>query len=426
MRSRTIFTVVAVLLGLSGLVFGAVFVSRLPRTLTLAVGPAGFATHRYAEALADAGREAKDRIQLKIVTTDGAGDSARLLETGKADLAIIRSDYQLPTNGQTLIVNTKRLVVVIAPQLRRGGIQKLGDLKGKRIAVARLTDPNVPLVRKMLAVADIGENDATLIECELADLPELFGAGRIDAAIAIIVPGQRSAADVMPKIAARLPNGLRFVPLEEAEAIANRIIGVETAELAIGTFGAGRPKEEVATVAISYRTMARASMSDVLAGQVAKSLFDLRTRVSRKVPIAFTAEAPDASTGARIPVHPGAAAFFEGESKTLYERYGEVILTALWGLSILGSGLTALIAWAMRNRQRDGALLLDEIARLTTAARDGPVGDLHGIETRMDQIVTELTRAGSSGQASSGVIESASLALDHFRSVVESARNRPA
>jgi TRAP transporter TAXI family solute receptor len=426
MRRLSIFTTIAVLLGLSGLAFGAFFYARLPKTLTLAVGPPGLTTHRYAEALVVAGDEARERIRLKVITTKGAAESAQLLETGKADLAIVRSDYPLPANGQSLLVTAKRLVVVMAPQLRRGGIQKLADLKGKRIAVTRLTDPNVPLVKKLLEVAEIGDGEATLIECEIADLPELMGTGKVDAAISIVVPASRSVADIMPQLARRLPNGIRFVPLKEAEAIANRLIGVETAELPAGIFGAGRPLEEVDTVAISYRIMARASMSDDLAGRIAKSVFELRTRVARRERTAFTAAAPDASSGARLPAHPGAVAYFEGETKSMFERYGESALTVLWGVSILGSALTGFFAWARGRRRHEGPQLLDEIAALTGAARQAAPGELVDIETRMDQIVTDLARLKSVNDISSDVIESAALALDHFRSVAETARSRAA
>jgi TRAP transporter TAXI family solute receptor len=422
MRRPSILPVLAVILALIGVSFGVYFVSRLPRTLTMAVGPAGLETHRYAEALAQAGIDARDRIRLRIITTEGAEASARLMETGKIDLAIIRSDYDLPANGQSILVNTKRVVVVMAPQRARGGIRKFDDLKGKRIAVVKVTDPNLPLVRRMLAVADVGEKDATLVEAELQDLPELLGTGKVDAAIAIVVPSAPNFTALVPEIAKRLPGGLRIVPLDEAQAIANRVNGVEIADIPAGAFGAKRPAEEVATVAITYRTVGRATMSDDLAGNVAKSLYDLRTRLNRTIPIAFTAEPPDGKAGARLPVHPGAMAYFDGESKTFYERYGEMLFTGLWGASIIGSGLFAFIAWASGKRHGEGMGLVEEIGTLTSSARSASPEELGRIEARGDAIVASLAQLRQGGHVSDALIESAALALDHFRSVVEGVR----
>jgi TRAP transporter TAXI family solute receptor len=423
MSSRLSLPTLAIILGMIGLGFGAFYLARMPRTLTIAVGPAGSETHKYVASLAEAGFEAKDRIRLRIVTTEGAEVSARLLDEGKTDLAIVRSDYPMPAIGQTIIVIAKRSVLLLAPQ-KRGSIQKLSDLKGKRVAVVRFTDPNLPLVRKLLAVADLEEKDVTLIEADLADLPELMGSGRVDAAIAIVVPSAPAVTSVIPKILQRLPGGLKVVAIDEAQTASDRILGVETVDIPAGALGTGRPAEEIESVAISYRAMARRSMSDDLAGRVAKSFYDLRSRLSQKNPAAFNVEPPDQKTGARIAVHPGAAAYFDGETKTLFERYGEIIVTALWGFSIVGSGLTALLHWAGQKRLRVGRTLVEEILYMTTAARNADALELTNIEHRGDAIVAILAKQRQSVFASESTNESASFALEHFRSVVSDARTR--
>jgi TRAP transporter TAXI family solute receptor len=425
MRRRSLLPTLAILLALTGVVFGAFFLSRLPRTLTLAVGPAGLETHRYAEAMAQAGRDTRDRIRLSIVTTDGAAESARLLEAGRVDLAIIRTDYDLPANGQSLMVNTRRAAVVMAPNRPRGGIQKFTDLKGKRIAVPRLTDSNVALVRRMLAIAEIGENDATLIEAELADLPELLGTGKADAAIAIVVASAPNFTALVPEIAKRLPGGLRIVPIDEAQAMASRITGLETVEIPAGAFGTRRPAEEISTVSITYRTVARATLSEDIAGRATKSFYDLRARLNRTMPVAFNAEAPDAKTGAKLPVHPGAMAFFDGETKTFFERYGELIFTGLWGASILGSGLAALFAWLGRRKHTEASDIIAELATLTAEARTASTGaSLSRIDARTDAIVGVVAADSHRGRIGAESLQSIGLALEHLRGVVEAGKAR--
>jgi TRAP transporter TAXI family solute receptor len=423
MKRRSTFAVIAVALGLVGLALGAVFVARMPRTFTLAVGPEGLESHRYAEILARAAEDARERVRFRIIPTVGAAQSARLLEENMAQLAMIRSDFDLPANGQSLIVTARRFAVVIAPQMRRGGLQTFADLKGKRIAVVRMTDPNLPLARRMLEVAEISDADATLIETELADLPEAMASGKVDAAIAVVVPSAPAVAQTMAALGRRLPLGFRLLPVPSAEAMASRMIGVETAELPAGIFGAGRPAEEIQTIAVTYRVMARAGMPKSVAGDVARTIYDQRARMARQAPVAFTAEAPDAKTGARIPTHPGAAAFFDGESSTFLERNGEMLLMLLWAGTLVGSAASGLIAWASRKEHGDGAPLIDEIIALTTEARRSPAGGLPAIEGRIDEIVGELARGRARGWASAEAVESASLALEHLRAVVEARRS---
>jgi hypothetical protein len=180
----------------------------------------------------------------------------------------------------------------------------------------------------------------------------------------------------------------------------------------------------VQTVAISYRTMARSTMPDAVAGAIAKSLYDLRTRLSRVAPVAFSAEPPDGKTGARLPAHPGAVAYFDGESKTFMERYGELLFMLLWAATLVGSIVTAFFAWATRRAHDDGGQLLDEVIALTAEARGATPARLAAIEQRVDEIVGDLARRRAKGWATENVQDAASLALDHFRGVVDTVRAR--
>ncbi len=165
-------------------------------------------------------------------------------------------------------------------------------------------------------------------------------------------------------------------------------------------------------------------MPNSIAGDIARSIYDLRTRMARMSPVAFTSEAPDAKTGARIPAHPGAVAYFDGESQTFLERNGELLLTLLWGGTLLGSAVSAMLAWAFRRRHDDGGKLLDEIIALTAEARMGPSHALPRIEMRIDEIVAELARRRARGWSNEAMTESASLALEHFRGVADAIRAR--
>ena len=54
-------------------------------------------------------------------------------------------------------------------------------------------------------------------------------------------------------------------------------------------------------------------------------------------PLAAKIETPDTDKDAVIPVHPGAAAFVDGEEKTFLDRYSDYIWWALMALSAMGS-----------------------------------------------------------------------------------------
>ena len=92
-----------------------------------------------------------------------------------------------------------------------------------------------------------------------------------------------------------------------------------------GGLFAGAPKlpaDDVKTVGASYRLMARASLSRVVAADVTQMLFEKRTAAAEKTDAAEYVQAPAydttaAATSARVPIHPGAIDYYEREQHGL-------------------------------------------------------------------------------------------------------------
>jgi hypothetical protein len=87
-------------------------------------------------------------------------------------------------------------------------------------------------------------------------------------------------------------------------------------------------------------------------------------------------EAPDTDKGAALPVHPGAAAYFDGEQTSLLEQFG----TYAYLVAIIGSVIGAGYAW-MRSAWRDTRNQAQEqLLRLITILRDVPAVDLDTLD----------------------------------------------
>jgi TRAP transporter TAXI family solute receptor len=421
---RPVLIIAALTLALVAGSVGAWYWLTSPRVVTLTAGKEGSETNRLALALSKASSDARSLIRFKVLMSSGAEESGKLLEGRKADLAIVRSDLELPPSGQALVINTKRALVLLVPQ-KRGNITALSDLKGKRIGVVRWTDPNVPLVRKVLEVAEIKEGDAIVTQIEGLEAADLMSANKIDA---IAIVAQLTApilTEIVLKLNRKVPGGVKLLGIDESQAIANRIPGVETFDIPAGALGTGRPEEEAETIAVSYITMARADMSEDLAGRIAKAIMDLRSRVGRQLPQAFAAEAPDGDSESRIPVHPGATAHFEGESKTLFERYSEPILTGFGVLSILGSALTGFFAWMQGNQRTAARQILEEMAELTSKARDArSAEELNAIDRKGDVLAAKISQEAGKSEKAAATLQGAGLAMDQLRYVLAGARQR--
>jgi TRAP transporter TAXI family solute receptor len=392
--------------------------------VSLAAGMQNSETHRFAMALSKAAAEARSGIRFQPLVSAGAEDSGRMLEAGSADLAIVRSDLELPASGQAIIVNTKRTLILIVPT-RRGSATEFVELKGRRVGVVRWTDPNIPLLRKALAVAEIGENDVTITQVEGREAPDLLAQNKLDAVAIVAQLTAPILSEIMLQMGRKVPGGVKVLSIDEAQAIANRVTGTETDDIPAGALGAGRPAEESETIAVSYITMARTTMSEDLAGRVAKAIMDLKPRVARQMPQAFAATAPDAESGLGIPVHPGAAAHFEGESKTLFERYNEIVTAAFWGVSLVVSGLTAFIAWLRSKKKDAAAVALEAVTALTAEARGANgVAELDAIELKADALVAELSQEAQDSDMTPAALQGIALAMQQLRHAGEVSRRR--
>src|SRR6202012_6223946 len=106
-----------------------------------------------------------------------------------------------------------------------------------------------------------------------------------------------------------------------AEPIGKNHPDCEAAEIPAGAFGGSpaRPDDDVKTISFSHHIVARKDLSDATIAAFARQLFAVRRTVMAEFPLVAKIETPDTDKDAVIPVHPGAAAFVDGEEKTFLD-----------------------------------------------------------------------------------------------------------
>src|SRR4051812_522887 len=154
---KTALVSLAGMLAVVGALVGAYYFAMRPVTLHIAVGPANSDDLKVVHALTQAFSHAHGQVRLRPVQTDGAGASAKVLEDGTADLAIIRGDLEVPKNAQAVATLRKNIAVLwVAPPAKGKGqksgpkITKITQLAGHRIGVVGRTQANVNLLKVIL------------------------------------------------------------------------------------------------------------------------------------------------------------------------------------------------------------------------------------------------------------------------------------
>ena len=396
-----------------------------PTTLRVAVGPSGSEDARLIAAMGAALSRERETIRLQIVATRGPSDSARALDDGKADLAVVRTDIAMPEKGQTVAIMHRDVVLLLAAP--GNGIATVPDLRGRTVGIVRDAAANGRVLDALLAFYDVPRTEVSVIPLAGAsEVEQALRAKRVDVVLAIGTLSGRTVTETFAAAAAASGGASPvIVPVPEAEAIAQRSAIFETFEIVRGAFGGSmaRPAEAVRTLGVNHRLVAAASQEEEHMSELARLIFALRPRVAAEVPLANRIEAPDTSKSSSLPVHPGAAAYYDGEVQTFFERYSDWIYVGIMVLSILGScfaGFASTVAARRRTRTLGYLGRLTEL--MAEARRAEDAHELDEIEREADSILgVALDRAGT-GSLDAAAVAAFSLGLDQLREAIDARR----
>ena len=427
-RRRATFVILAGVLAIVGALAAGYYFAMRPVTLRIAVGPGNSDDLRVVQALAQAlNNQQHGQVRLRPVPTDGASASATLLGEGKADLAIIRGDLEVPKNAQAVATLRKNVAVLwVPPAVKVRGkkaapkITKIAQLAGHRIGVVGRTPANVNLLKLILQQYGVDPAKVEIVQFPANEAADAIRNQKADAYLAAGPVNSKITADA---IAASTHDGStpKFLAIDSAEAIAQNHPAYEASEIPAGTFGGapGKPEEEVKTISFSHHIVARKGVSEATVAAFTRQLFAIRQSLKNEFPLAAKIETPDTDKDATIPVHPGAAAFVDGEEKTFLDRYSDFIWWGLMALSAMGSA-GAWFAGYLKKDERNGNTSQRErlLEMLTTARHSDSADELDQMQAEADDILRDTLRCFEHGAIEEGALTAFNIALDQFHNAV--------
>jgi hypothetical protein len=384
-------------------------------------GPEARLIAAYAEALAERRRD----IRLRVVAFDDVKSSAAALEQNKTILAVVRPDVLLPVNGSTVAILREEALIVVAPTANK--ITDLAGLANKRLGVVSHHDADLPAIDSVLRHYDLASPHLMLVPLERGAVTEAFASKRIDALALMAAPVARETAEIMSAVLAASNGKVTVVPVDESEALALKTPALSTATIPVGSLG-GRPKlpaEEVKTVAVSYRLMARTEADRAVISKVAQYLFQMRSRIAQAAPSVNLMKAPDieTSTSATLPNHQGAIDYFNREQMTFMDRYGEWLWLAVFASGGIGSGLAWITQLFVRKRRELVDKVLDRLLCILSEAREAKtVNQLDELSIEIDGLVTHAVRHARLRTTNTKTMTALLMAMDSARAAVAERR----
>jgi TRAP transporter TAXI family solute receptor len=424
-RKATFITLAAVL-AIVGLLAGAYYFEMRPVTLKIAVGPANSDDVKVVQALTQAFVQNRAYVKLKPVQTDGVTASADALAQGKVDLAIVRGDLDVPRNAQAVATLRKNVVVMWAPQPARvkgkkaaGKITKISQLVGRKVGVIGRTEANVNLFNVILRQYGVDPSKVEVVQFPAGEAAEAIRNQKADAYLAVGPINSKITAEAIAA-SVKEDGEVAFLAIDSAGAIAQNHPVYEAAEIPAGAFGGpDRPDDEVKTISFAHHIVARKGLSDTTIAAFTRQLFAVRQQLMSDFPLAAKIETPDTDKDAAIPVHPGAAAFIDGEEKTFLDRYSDYIWWALMALSATGS-LGAWFAGYLKQDERNtNASQRERLLDMVAAARkSSSTEELDQLQSEADDILRGTLHCFENGAIQEGALTAINMALEHFHNAV--------
>ena len=157
----------------------------------------------------------------------------------------------------------------------------------------------------------------------------------------------------------------------------------------------------------------REKLDDDTATQLTQAIMETRGTMLGEYPILAQITAPSTEKDAAIAIHPGAAAYFSGDVKTIFDKYGDQFFYASMLLGMVSSMAAAF--WKFMMPATEGSHPPQRLHRITGRIRDAASGaELDQIEDEIDEILSSEFTREKRGDVDAGALQIALTRLEYL------------
>jgi TRAP transporter TAXI family solute receptor len=251
-----------------------------------------------------------------VQATKASVENLNLLQAGRGELALALGDsvadawngveeagFKAPLKKLRAIAGTYPNYIQIVAS-KESGIKTLADLKGKTISVGAPKSGTELNARAIFKAAGLSYDDMAKVEfLPYAESVELIKNRQLDATLQSSGLGMAAIRD----LAATLPITFVSVPAEITAKIGNA--AYQPASIPAGTYDG--QDADVPTVAITNILVSHDGVSEEVAYQMTKLMFDNLERLGNAHSAAKDIKLETAAKNLPIPLHPGAERFYK-------------------------------------------------------------------------------------------------------------------
>ena len=372
----------------------------------------------------------RESVRMRVIGLDSPSAAAAAFDAGEVDLAVTRTDINMPKSGETVVILSRSPALIFAPA--GSAIANVNDLRGKRIAVVvprPEAGANLRLLDSILSRYNVAGEAMTLLPMTVDDLRSAVAEKRIDAVFAVGPPGIGNLASAIAAVAEASAGAPVFIPINEGRAIAQMSPTLEPFEVPRGSFGGSppRPARDLTTISVSTRLIAHESLRDSVVSDITRVMFSNRPAIAASAPSANLMVAPPTEKGSALPTHPGAAAYIDGEEETFLDKYGDYFYIGAMVLSVVASAFAALASRiSAESHARIETVFEDMLTKLLESIARARAcvswSQLDRLEHEADALLGEALKSGGGKGLDSHRIAALGLGLDQLRAAITARR----
>jgi TRAP-type uncharacterized transport system substrate-binding protein len=405
---------------------GAILVHALLGLLELKLAVAETSGEDRQAATALIGLFAADhpRVRIRTVLTPDRQSTAAALDGGEAQLALVRADAA-PQDGQTLVITRRDAAVFVVP----GGshVDNVAKLRGETVALLDGRKLDARLLDLILTHYGVPPGS---VRREVLTVDQLTDAARHHRIGAVFVVAPVAGKLWLPLYTAlRKGSGApRTLEVDEAAAIAREHPILSTIDLPKGAFvgSVPAPSDDITTLSVSHRLVARSGMPDWLAGEITREVLTGKPKLVALDDDLAGLEAPDTDDKVQaLPIHPGAAAYLSGNLPSMSDQAQSL---AYW-LGLMASAIASLTATGLalhhRYRARQPPARVTRLLEIWLAVRAAEPAALDRLGAEADRIVEAVVREGTRRRTEGAEMWLVALLATHVHAAIRHRAGHP-